>query len=89
MSPAKVTVADLIERGLLKPGEKITYRTQRYGLVEATLEKDGGVRLPDGYVCKTLSMAAKLAAGIESADGWVKWRVKRTGETLAEVRERA
>lgn len=79
-------LADLLRLGLVEEGDRIVYNA-RVGKARATITADGKVLYGSGTF--TLSGAACEAGRVGSADGWLKWRLERTGETMAEVRHRA
>ncbi len=82
------SLADLIERGVLKPREKLVIRRRSKPEVAASLKKDGKIKVGD-LEFSTPTAAAKEALAVDSVDGWVRWRVPRLDdETLAEVRDR-
>lgn len=86
----RVTVADLIDAGLLEPDEDVEFVRPRLGeLYKATILDDGIFRLPDGSIHQSPSLAAMRSADLTAYDGWHAWRVVRLGGTkLHELRER-
>lgn len=87
MAEGTVTVSHLLEVGLIRAGERIIMRRRNGPPREATVRPDGTIALADGQICRTPSEAAKEAAGVGSADGWIKWRVPRlANRTLDELR---
>jgi len=91
----EVSVVDLIEKGLLLPGQKLVMEYKpRQGnkkKYEAELLDDGSLKVLD-QVYSSPSYAA--LAGIQDAgserktvNGWISWKIE-TGETIAELRER-
>lgn len=84
----RVTVLDLLESGLLQPGEPVEFVRPRLGQHHhATILPDGSFELPDGTVHQSPSLAAMRAADLVSYDGWHAWRVPRLGGTkLHELR---
>ena len=81
-----VSLADLIRRGTLRPGERLVMHRRSAPDIVATLEADGRVRVgPNIYA--TPSGAAKRELNVRAADGWLRWHVPRLDDkTLAEVR---
>lgn len=74
----RVTVRDLLDAGMLLPGEKVVFTRPRKGeRHEATIEDDGTFVLSDGRTFNSPSLAAMRAADVVSYDGWVAWRVPR------------
>jgi len=91
----EVSVADLIENGLLISGQKLIMEYKpRHGSkkkYEAEILEDGALKVLD-QIYSSPSYAA--LAGIQDAgsdrntvNGWTSWKTE-TGETLAEIRER-
>lgn len=82
-----LSVADLLARGALSVGERLTL--SRKGTThEATVLEDGKLKLEDGSVFASLSTAAGSITGT-STNGWPAWQVPRLGKTMAEVRDNA
>lgn len=80
------SLADLIREGKLKVGEKLVMNRRSRPSIEGTLERDGTIRV-GGKGYSSPSTAAKHALGVNSVDGWLRWRVPRLGQkTLNEVR---
>lgn len=81
------SLADLLERGVLRPGEEIVIRRRSAPVIIATIQPDGTIKL-GRQVFKTPTAAAKEALNVGSIDGWLRWRVPRLdGRSLAELRE--
>src|SRR3954468_8121329 len=78
----------LIERGMIKPGEKLFDAKRR---VTAFVRADGAVQL--GARVGSIHRAGALAQGLEACNGWAYWHVERKNKlTLiddfrAEIRE--
>lgn len=85
----RVTVADLVEAGLLQAGEKLRFRRNRIGVTyDATVTDTGRIRLePDGEEFRSPSSAAMAAAGMRAVDGWRAWLVVDQGRFLDAVRQ--
>lgn len=85
----RVTVADLLDAGLLQADEPVEFIRPRLGERHtATIRGDGVFVLADGSEHQSPSLAAMRAADLVSYDGWYAWRVPRLGGTkLAELRE--
>jgi hypothetical protein len=85
----RVTVADLLEAGLVQPGAKLRFRRKRIGATfEATVTDRGRIRLePDGEEFRSPSRAAMVAAGMRAVDGWRAWVVVDQGRLLDAVRQ--
>lgn len=85
----RVTVADLIEAGLIESDEDVEFVRPRLGEhYRATILGDGTFRLYDGSVHQSPSLAAMRAADLAAYDGWHAWRLPRIGGTkLHELRQ--
>jgi modification methylase len=83
----RVPFAALIERGMIKPGEKLTDAKRK---VTALVRADGAVQL--GAQVVSIHRAGALAQGLEACNGWSYWHVERRNkltsidEFRAEVR---
>jgi hypothetical protein len=78
----RVTVADLLEAGLLEAGDDVEFVRPRLGeRYTAIVNGDGTFTLPDGSTHQSPSLAAMRAADLVSYDGWHAWRVVRLGGT--------
>lgn len=81
------TLADLLNAGLLREGETLTWRRPQSGQTfTVTVERDGRLRLPDGRYASSLSAAATLCVGHGSYPGWECWRTQ-DGELLYTLRD--
>lgn len=81
------SLADLLQRGVLRAGEEIVIRRRSAPVITATIQADGTIKL-GREVFKTPTGAAKEALNVGSIDGWLRWRVPRLeGRSLAELRE--
>lgn len=84
-----VTTRDLIKAGLIKPGELLIWKRRTYAESHnAILRNDGSIETSDGKIHRTPSGAAKHLNGNKPVDGWLSWKLKSTGESLAAVREK-
>ena len=82
---SSVSVADLVKAGLLRSGQRLTFRK---GDLHAEVTGSGTIRYA-GTEYTSPSSAAKAAAGGTSTNGWVAWSVTDgSGETLASLRDR-
>lgn len=70
----RAKVLDLIEGGLLQPGEVLSFERGRT-THEAIVHADGRLETTDGAVHNAPSPAAMSATGATSENGWVAWRV--------------
>lgn len=85
----RLMVADLIEAGVLRAGERIEYRRARESKVfGATLTTDGRVQLETGEIFDSLSRAACELAKVAALPGWQVWTVpERGGKRLMDLRQ--
>lgn len=82
------TLADLLNAGLLREGETLTWHRPQSGQTFAvSVERDGRLRLPDGRHASSLSAAATMSVGHGSYPGWECWRAE-SGELLFDLRSR-
>jgi hypothetical protein len=66
----RIELADLVEAGLLEPGQRLIWETYT-----ATVTDAGTIRLEDGREFSTPSGAAMNAADLMAYDGWYAWRL--------------
>ncbi len=80
-------VVDLIRSGLLSVGEELiwTRRVARESHV-AVVNEDGSITTSDGVKHKTPSGAAKHLNGNKPVDGWLAWKIKKSGTSLGSLR---
>jgi hypothetical protein len=85
-----ISLSELLDAGLLEPGEKLEWIRPRKGdEFHAQLLETGDIQIEDGRIFRSSSAAAASAANIVAANGWVAWRVPRLGAgvTLADVQQ--
>lgn len=82
-----VSVAQLIEAGLLRAGQQLRLRGPEGATARVTAS--GTVEI-EGVAHRSPSAAARAAKGGTSTNGWIAWQVEDGGRwtTLAEIRER-
>jgi Restriction Enzyme Adenine Methylase Associated len=82
-----VSLSDLLQAGLLRPGQKLWFRRKRE--IRAEVTASGTIRLA-GREYTSPSTAGKAASQGSSTNGWVAWYVKEGDEwtDLAALRER-
>lgn len=85
----RITIADLLEHGLLQAGEELVWRRPQIGTeYRVTITEDGYLELDDGTRSASPSLAAIRASGAAAVDGWMAWRVPSHGGVLLnEVRK--
>lgn len=73
----RVTVPDLLDAGLIRPGAKLRFDRKRIGVAyHATVTDKGRIRLePDGEEFRSPSRAAMVAADMRAVDGWLAWKL--------------
>lgn len=83
------TIKDLMRANLLKSGDELVWnrRVQKVKHV-AVVTESGGLKTADGESHKTPSGAAKHLNGSKPVDGWLAWKTKATGASLAELRSK-
>lgn len=86
----RVRLSDLLEHGLLEPGDSLTWDRPQLGThYEASVTEVGAIELEDGRVFSSPSRAGMEAAGIPSLDGWYAWRIpQREGILLNDLRRK-
>ncbi|MFL1430349.1 MULTISPECIES: CBS domain-containing protein [unclassified Nocardiopsis] len=84
----RVSIADLVEAGLLEVGTQLTFDRPRIGETHSARVTEGSmIELVDGQQFKSPSSAAVAAVGSGSFDGWRAW-VLDDGATLDTLRQR-
>jgi modification methylase len=84
----RVPFAALIERGMIKPGERLTDAKRK---VTALVRADGALQI--GAQVGSIHRAGALAQGLEACNGWAYWHVERKNKLTsiddfrAEIRE--
>ena len=81
-------ILDLVKKGSLTAGQELIWnRRVAKQLHIATINQDGSITTADGVKHKTPSGAAKHLNGNKPVDGWLAWKIKSTGVSLASLRE--
>ena len=81
-------ILDLVKKGSLTAGQELIWnRRVAKQLHIATINQDGSITTADGVKHKTPSGAAKHLNGNKPVDGWLPWKIKSTGASLASLRE--
>ena len=57
-------------------------------IISQVVTESGGLKTADGELHKTPSGAAKHLNGSKPVDGWLAWKTKATGVSLAELRSK-
>lgn len=81
------TIKELMRANLLASGDELVWsrRVQKVKHV-AVVTESGGLKTADGVSHKTPSGAAKHLNGSKPVDGWLAWKTKAMGVSLAELR---
>ena len=81
-------VIDLVKKGSLTPGQELVWNRRVAKQIHlATVNQDGTITTADGVKHKTPSGAAKHLNGNKPVDGWLAWKIKSTGDSLASLRD--
>jgi hypothetical protein len=81
-------VVDLVKQGSLTIGQELIWNRRVAKQIHlATVNQDGSITTADGVKHKTPSGAAKHLNGNKPVDGWLAWKIKSTGVSLASLRE--
>jgi len=81
-------VVDLVKQGSLTVGQELIWNRRVAKQIHlATVNQDGSITTADGVKHKTPSGAAKHLNGNKPVDGWLAWKIKSTGVSLASLRE--
>lgn len=85
ISGRRVRVSDLLDAGLLQPGQELTWERPRLGAsYRAVVTENGSLQLEDGRTFSSPSRAASEAADIPAYDGWLAWTLN--GVQLKDLR---
>ncbi len=81
-------VFELVQKGSLRAGQEIIWNRRVAKQIHlATVNQDGSITTADGVKHKTPSGAAKHLNGNKPVDGWLAWKVRSSGVTLASLRD--
>jgi len=81
-------VVDLVKMGSLSVGQELIWNRRVAKQIHlATVNQDGSITTADGVKHRTPSGAAKHLNGNKPVDGWLAWKLKSTGASLASLRE--
>ena len=81
-------VIDLVKKGSLTAGQELIWNRRVAKQIHlATVNQDGSITTADGVKHKTPSGAAKHLNGNKPVDGWLAWKIKSTGDSLASLRD--
>jgi hypothetical protein len=81
-------VIDLVKKGSLNVGQELIWNRRVAKQIHlATVNQDGSITTADGVKHRTPSGAAKHLNGNKPVDGWLAWKIKSSGASLASLRE--
>ena len=81
------SVKDLVQSGALQEGQELVWnRRVAKETYLATVNGDGSITTEDGVKHKSPSGAAKHLNGNKPVDGWLAWKIKKTGASLSSLR---
>ena len=81
-------IVDLLKSGALTSGQELIWNRRVAKQIHlATVNQDGSITTADGVKHKTPSGAAKHLNGNKPVDGWLAWKIKSTGASLASLRD--
>ena len=84
----RVTIADLLEAGLLTAGDALRFRRPRRGETHrAVVTASGALALDGGQEFRSPSRAATVAADMRAVDGWHAWTTVTSGRSLDSLRQ--
>lgn len=84
------SVKTLITKGLLNNGQVLMWKRRVLNSTfTAVVQSDGSLKTEDGKLHKSPSGAAKHLNGGKPVDGWMAWKVKDSGRSLADLRATA
>jgi hypothetical protein len=84
-----VSIKDLLRSNLVVGGAELIWkRTKTKQTFIAVLNSNGTITTSDGAIHKTPSGAAKHLNGNKPVDGWNTWKIKSSGISLSELREK-
>ncbi len=80
-------MSDLLHSGLINPGENLIW-DRRVEKVKhlAVVNSDGTITTADGKIHKTPSGAAKHLNGNKPVDGWLAWKIQKSGKSIGSLR---
>lgn len=79
---------EILSSGALTAGQELIWNRRVAKQIHiATINSDGSITTADGKKHKTPSGAAKHLNGGKPVDGWLAWKVKESGESLASLRD--
>jgi CBS domain-containing protein len=84
----RVTIADLLDAGLLAAGDAMRFKRPRMGENHrAVVTASGAIALDGGQEFRSPSRAAMVAADMKAVDGWHAWTMATSGRSLDSLRQ--
>jgi hypothetical protein len=81
-------IVDLLQKGSLTAGEELIWNRRVAKQIHlAIVNQDGSITTSDGMTHRTPSGAAKHLNGNRPVDGWLAWKIKSSGFSLATLRD--
>ena len=81
------SIKELVQSGALQEGLELVWNRRVAKETHiATVNGDGSITTSDGVKHKSPSGAAKHLNGNKPVDGWLAWRIKKTGVSLSSLR---
>lgn len=81
------SIKDLVQSGALLEGQELVWNRRVAKEIHiATVNGDGSITTSDGVKHKSPSGAAKHLNGNKPVDGWLAWKIKKTGASLSSLR---
>ena len=81
------SLKDLIKSGFIQANEELIWKRRIENTTHsAVVNIDGSITTSDGQNHKTPSGAAKHLNGGKPVDGWLVWKLKSSGHSLASLR---
>lgn len=86
--PRLVNMKSLIVSGSIQPGDILIWHRRSLGeTIELSIDSSGRLKANDGKVFGTPTAAAKNFNGGIAINGWRVWKIKRTGQSLDDLRK--
>ncbi|WP_439592017.1 hypothetical protein [Microbacterium sp.] len=81
------SLADLVEAGALRVGDTLSWQQRGHAPLSASVEEGGQLHVAGVGRFNSPSGPLRRVTGSE-LNGWILWRIDRSGETLHEARSR-
>ncbi len=81
------TIQTLIHDGRLNVGDVLVWARRSKGVTfQAVVLEDGSIQTEDNMIHRSPSGAARHCNSNKPVDGWLAWKLKRTGQSLTNLR---